>query len=93
MNKKLLYRYARAYGTRMDVLMEGVNKVIDFGEDFGGGVYEAEIKYLIRHEFARDLDDILWRRTKLGLHISDKTKANLVSAFPDLLEKYKPKND
>ncbi len=88
LNKKLLYRYARAYGTRMDVLMEGVNKTKDLGENFGDHVFEAEIKYLIRHEFVTDLDDALWRRSKLGLHISDKTKQSLVEKFPDLLTKY-----
>lgn len=91
LNKKLLYRYARAYGTRMDILMEGVNKTKDLGEDYGGGVYEAELKYLIRHEFVKDLDDALWRRSKLGLHISDKTKEVLQKSFPDLIKKYEIK--
>lgn len=91
LNKKLLYRYARAYGTRMDVLMEGVNKTKDLGEDFGDHVYEAELKYLIRHEFVIDLDDVLWRRSKLGLHISDKTKQSLEEKFPDILIKYEIK--
>jgi glycerol-3-phosphate dehydrogenase len=93
LNKKLLYRYARAYGTRMDVLMEGVNKVKDLGEDYGDRIYEAEIKYLIQNEFARDLDDVLWRRSKLGLHISNKTKTTLQEAFPKLLKKHKPEDE
>jgi glycerol-3-phosphate dehydrogenase len=87
LNKKLLYRYARAYGTRMDVLLTGVNKVRDLGKNFGSHVYEVEILYLIRYEFVQELDDILWRRSKLGLHISSDTLENLTKSFPDLLER------
>lgn len=47
------------------------------GKHYGDNVYEAEIKYLIAHEWAQTLDDILWRRSKLGLHISEETKQNL----------------
>ena len=43
----------------------------DLGRDFGAGLYEAEVRYLNEHEFARTADDILWRRTKLGLHIDE----------------------
>ncbi len=86
LNKNLLFRYARAYGTRMDVLLEGVNKVKDLGENFGGGVYEAELKYLIQYEYAQELDDVLWRRSKLGLHIDDKTLEKLTLKFSEIYE-------
>jgi len=43
----------------------------DLGRDFGGGLTEAEVRYLIRQEWAREADDILWRRTKCGLHMSE----------------------
>lgn len=82
----LLRRYARAYGTRMEVLLEGVNKVKDLGQDFGGQVFEAEIRYLITHEFAQDLDDILWRRSKLGLHISAEPLGALTKSFPEIYQ-------
>jgi glycerol-3-phosphate dehydrogenase len=43
---------------------------VDLGWHFGASLYEAEVRYLMANEFARTVDDILWRRTKLGLHIS-----------------------
>lgn len=87
--EKLLYRYARSYGTRLSTLLEGVNKMGDMGQDFGDHIYEAEILYLLNYEFAYDVEDILWRRSKLGLHISDETKRTLSEALPDLIEKSK----
>jgi glycerol-3-phosphate dehydrogenase len=49
----------------------------ELGEDFGGGLYEAEVRYLVAQEFAATAEDILWRRTKLGLHVPDETAARL----------------
>jgi glycerol-3-phosphate dehydrogenase len=40
------------------------------GEDYGGGLTERELRYLLEHEWARTADDVLWRRTKCGLHMS-----------------------
>lgn len=82
----LLYRYARAYGSRMDVFLKNAGDISGLGRHFGDGVYEAEIVYLIVHEFARGLDDILWRRSKLGLHITEATLRALESALPALIE-------
>ncbi len=65
----LAVRYARAYGTRTGLLLAGAGSLADLGEDFGGGLYEAEVTYLRRHEWARTAEDILWRRSKLGLHM------------------------
>ena len=42
----------------------------DLGRDFGGGLTEAEVRYLVENEWARKADDVLWRRSKLGLHMS-----------------------
>ncbi len=74
---QLLYRYARSYGTLMDVLLGGAREIENLGERYGDDVYEAEISYLIEYEFASTLDDILWRRSKLGLHISKQTMKKL----------------
>ena len=41
----------------------------DLGEDFGAGLTAAEVDYLVRREWARTAEDILWRRSKLGLHV------------------------
>jgi glycerol-3-phosphate dehydrogenase len=45
----------------------------DLGEDFGAGLTAAEVDYLIRREWARTAEDILWRRSKLGLHVPPGT--------------------
>lgn len=80
----LLLRYARAYGTRMDRFLEGAKSTGDLGAHYGDDVYEAEIVYLIKYEWARTAEDILWRRTKLGVHVSDETVATLEKALPKL---------
>jgi len=80
----LCRRYARAYGTRMDKFLHGTNSVDELGEHYGDNVYEAEILYMLKYEFAIELEDVLWRRSKLGLHISDETVANLDKALPTL---------
>jgi glycerol-3-phosphate dehydrogenase len=65
----LLRRLARAYGTRTDVLLGAGQDVAALGRCFGGDLYQAEVDYLIRHEWARSGRDILYRRSKLGLHV------------------------
>jgi len=70
----LIARYARAYGTLMDEFAGD-----DMGVHFGDDIYEAEIRYLVDREWAQTLDDILWRRSKLGLHIGDETAQNIQS--------------
>ncbi|MCU6434055.1 glycerol-3-phosphate dehydrogenase [Undibacterium sp. Jales W-56] len=64
----LLARYARAYGTRIHRLLEGRHSLAAMGQQIVAGLYEAEAEYLLSHEWARTAQDILWRRTKLGLH-------------------------
>jgi glycerol-3-phosphate dehydrogenase len=73
----LARRYARAYGTRVDRLLSGARSLSELGEDLGGGVYGAEIDYLLSQEWARTAEDILWRRSKLGLHVSPETTQRL----------------
>jgi glycerol-3-phosphate dehydrogenase len=66
----LLDRLSRAYGTRLDRVLDSAASLTDLGRHFGAGLYEKEVRYLIGTEFARTADDILWRRTKLGLELS-----------------------
>ncbi len=47
------------------------------GEDLGGGLTEADVDDLMGHEWALNAKDILWRRSKLGLHLSDEGKVRL----------------
>ena len=76
----LARRLARAYGTRVDELLGGARSMADLGEDFGGGVTAAEVDYLAAREWARTAEDILWRRSKLGLHVPPGT-AERIDAY------------
>jgi glycerol-3-phosphate dehydrogenase len=66
----LLTRYARAYGTRMDCMIGDRESLSELGEEVVPGLYAAEIDYLAKYEWASSADDILWRRSKLGLHVA-----------------------
>ena len=65
----LRHRYARAYGSRTTRLLQGVTSVAGLGEEVLPNLYELEIDYLQRFEWACSAEDILWRRSKLGLHL------------------------
>jgi glycerol-3-phosphate dehydrogenase len=65
----LARRLARAYGTRVEALLGSARGLADLGADLGGGLHEAEADYLMDREWARSAEDILWRRSKLGLHL------------------------
>ena len=62
-------RYAHAYGTRITRVLGGAGSVAELGAQVLPQLYERELEYLIREEFARTSEDILWRRSKLGLHL------------------------
>lgn len=64
------YRYARLYGTKMPMILAGAHAYSDLGQHFGHDCYEAELLYLVQYEWARTSQDILMRRTKLGLKLS-----------------------
>jgi len=63
-------RLARAYGTRTRMLLDGARTVGDLGRDFGAGLSEAELRYLRSREWATTAADVVWRRSKLGLHLT-----------------------
>lgn len=64
-----LHRMARAYGTCLAEVIGDARRVDDLGQNFGAGLYAREVDYLIDKEWATTAEDILWRRTKLGLHL------------------------
>jgi glycerol-3-phosphate dehydrogenase len=70
-------RLARAYGTRAEAVLGDARGACDLGVDFGAGLFQAEIDYLIDQEFALTAEDILWRRSKQGLHLSPVERAQL----------------
>jgi glycerol-3-phosphate dehydrogenase len=67
--RRLQLRYAHAYGSRVARLLGSAGALGDLGPEILPGLYEREVEYLRREEFARTAEDILWRRTKLGLHL------------------------
>ncbi|MEB0136280.1 glycerol-3-phosphate dehydrogenase [Actimicrobium sp. CCC2.4] len=76
---KLVARYARAYGTRIDLLLADKTGIADLGEEIATGLYATEVHYLMQHEWASCAADILWRRSKLGLHLPADTAQRLDS--------------
>ena len=72
-------RYARAYGTRVDKVIGNAGRLADLGENLGADLYAAEVDYLVREEWARSADDILWRRSKLGLRIGAQGRERLAA--------------
>ncbi len=70
-------RYARAYGSRVLRMLGSARQLDDLGEQVLPQLYAAEIDYLRREEWVQTAQDILWRRTKLGLHLPPDAAAQL----------------
>ncbi|KFC68412.1 Aerobic glycerol-3-phosphate dehydrogenase [Devosia sp. LC5] len=66
----LVRRLMRLYGTKARVILGDASDVGGLGRHFGADLYQAEVDYLMAHEWARVGQDVLWRRTKLGLRVS-----------------------
>ncbi|MEL6503915.1 MAG: glycerol-3-phosphate dehydrogenase [Pseudomonadota bacterium] len=77
LDKKLTDRLCRAYGTRVAMVLGQAENIEQLGENFGAGLTEAEVRYLMVNEWARSADDIVWRRSKLGLVMSEAEIAGL----------------
>lgn len=74
---ELINIYVERYGTKTELLLENILSMADMGMHFGNQLYEAELRYLISDEWATTAEDILWRRTKLGLLFTEHEKENL----------------
>jgi glycerol-3-phosphate dehydrogenase len=70
-------RLIRAYGSEAAILLKGAKSAADLGQDFGATLTETEVRWLMTHEFARTAEDVVWRRTKLGLRLSTDQIATL----------------
>ncbi len=77
LGEALARRYARTYGSNSDLIIGSAASLEDLGEHFGHNLYEAELRYLVEHEWVRKLDDAIWRRTKLGMWLSEEQKARV----------------
>ncbi|MBI5332992.1 MAG: glycerol-3-phosphate dehydrogenase [Burkholderiales bacterium] len=67
---ELALRWAHAHGSRIELLVGAASGLADLGEEVAPGLFEAELRHLMQTEWARTADDILWRRSKLGLHLT-----------------------
>ena len=63
-------RLVKAYGTEAKDILDEARRPEDLGSDFGATLTEAEVRWLMTHEFARTAEDVVWRRSKLGLRLS-----------------------
>ncbi len=79
----MLLRLARSYGTRLPLVLGEAKSLSDMGKNFGGNLTEQEANYLHTHEWAKDAEDILWRRTKCGLHMSKQQQQAFTDWFKD----------
>ena len=70
-------RLVRAYGSRVERVLENIGRAEDLGTIFGVDLTAAEVRYLMRKEWAQTADDVLWRRSKLGLRFSPEQTAAL----------------
>jgi len=70
-------RLIRTYGTDAAKMLGEAKTADDLGEDFGAGLTATEVRWLCEHEFAVTAEDILWRRTKLGLHFAPEQVSRL----------------
>ncbi len=73
----LATRLARAYGSRVELIVAGRQGLNDLGQNLGGDLYEAELDYLVTHEWALTAEDVLWRRSKLGLHLDEAARTRV----------------
>lgn len=73
----MLRRMARAYGSRVTRILGGAQDASALGEQILPGLYERELSYLHDEEWARTAEDVLWRRSKLGLGLSAESVARL----------------
>jgi glycerol-3-phosphate dehydrogenase len=75
--RKLATRLVHAYGTRVMELLGDAHTMSELGNNFGADLTEREVRYLMREEWAQTAEDVLWRRSKLGLRFSPAQAAAL----------------
>jgi glycerol-3-phosphate dehydrogenase len=90
LNEDQARRLVSAYGSRLEAVLGDAKERADLGPTFGEGLTGAEVRYLMAREWARFPDDILWRRSKLGLTISPAGREALAAfmATADVRERH-----
>ncbi len=69
--EQIAHRWARCYGTRLFDIAPDAKAIGDLGREVAPNLFEAELRFLMTHEWARSAEDVLWRRTKLGLGMKE----------------------
>lgn len=93
LSPSLLKRYAASYGLSCLHFLKGNQKLADLGLPFGESLYTCEVDYLINREWATCAEDVLWRRTKLGLSLSICERHHLQAYIEGKLNLSKPQED
>jgi glycerol-3-phosphate dehydrogenase len=75
----MAWRLARNYGSRVEGILADATSLSELGHHFGADLYEAEVRYLVDHEWALTAEDVLWRRSKLGLQLTMEERADVES--------------
>jgi glycerol-3-phosphate dehydrogenase len=78
-------RLVQAYGTRVSRILGPAKQMSDLGPALGADLTGAEVRYLMEHEWARTADDVLWRRSKLGLRVSPAEQERLAKFMVDAI--------
>lgn len=81
----LLYRLMRRHGSLIGELLGEARTVADLGKHFGAGLYEREVVHFRDREWAKSPDDILWRRTKTGLHLTPQARQSVAEELTRVL--------
>jgi glycerol-3-phosphate dehydrogenase len=81
MPRELRDYYGRRYGTRTAMIAGEANGLSDLGRHFGGTLYEAEVRYLVAHEWALSAEDVIWRRTKHRLTMTEAEQEAFATWF------------
>jgi glycerol-3-phosphate dehydrogenase len=82
----VLRRMARCYGAQLPEILGTPGNAQALGPQIAAGLYEAELRHLVRAEWARDAQDVLWRRTKLGLHLSKQEQQRVAQWFAEQVQ-------
>ena len=79
LDRAIIRRFVRSYGTDSHHILKGCTGTEDLGHAYTATLYQREVDYLIAHEWALSAEDVLWRRTKQGLYITEQQREQLDS--------------
>ncbi|HBP7285500.1 TPA: glycerol-3-phosphate dehydrogenase, partial [Salmonella enterica subsp. enterica serovar Infantis] len=88
LTESLARHYSRTYGSNTEWILGEATSLLDLGEDFGHEFYEAELKYLVDHEWVRRTEDAIWRRTKEGMWLTAEQQSRITQWLAAYVEKH-----